>query len=158
MNPELATVEELLAEGFAAQADCYREAIELISGWLTDPSADLGKLVVVLEQQQRLVHQATEIDQTLLDARERWRVLSEGRAPGPRLQAALDRLRSAISELIGLNDLLRGHTLRARDEARARLDELRAADQAARAYRTQRRHPEDLASRRNKPNHPQGQL
>jgi len=134
VNSDVATLEELLAEGFEAQADCYRQAVELLSEWLTTPKQDLQELVAVLEQQQRLVNQATEIDETLAEARARWQQTRGANKPGPRLQRALDRLRQTIDRLIGLNDVLRTQAMQARDQVRAELDRLSTGEKASRAY------------------------
>ncbi len=135
MSDDRLALEEVIAEGYEAQAECYARAIELLEAWLAGEATEEPEAILaLLERQQQLVTQAAEIDLTLQAARARWHALGPAK-PGPRLQEALERVQELIGRLMSLNDLLREQALRARQQVRAKLDRLRAEDAARSAYR-----------------------
>ncbi len=134
MSDDRLALEELIAEGYEAQAECYGRAVALLESWLTqDTDRQPEAILKLLEEQQQLVTRAAEIDQTLQAARSRWYALGPP-VPGPRLQTALERVQALIGRLMSLNGLLEQQALQARQQVRAELDRLRIGDAARSAY------------------------
>jgi hypothetical protein len=135
--PDLSNLEELLADGYEAQADCYRMAVDLMRPYLDQArEVDPEALLAALDRQQALIVQAAEIDQTLETAKARWH--QKGALPGARLKRALDRTQQYIGELVQINEFLQEALDDARRQLRTQLDEMARQQQAGASYQAAR--------------------